>query len=139
VATIAGHVDGGRGRPAVFIRLKELKRGQLVLVRDTRNGQVLRFVVTGSRTYSTQEAAELAVLTDVYGSGAASNATSVSATPEVARLALITCTGNILGGSYDQRLVVYARKAQDPAAAVAKRSASVVRKGTDTRPSQIPQ
>ena len=48
-AVIAGHVDSYTG-PAVYYRLKQLRRGdQIRIVR--RNGSVVRFTVQGLRTY----------------------------------------------------------------------------------------
>jgi sortase (surface protein transpeptidase) len=48
-AVIAGHVDSYTG-PAVYFRLKELRRGnQIRIVR--RNGSVVRFAVQGLRSY----------------------------------------------------------------------------------------
>jgi hypothetical protein len=49
-AVIAGHVDSYTG-PAVYYRLKELRRGDLIKV-VRANGTVVRFRVEGQRSYS---------------------------------------------------------------------------------------
>ncbi len=68
-ATLAGHVDDVLGRPAVFARLRELRSGDLIVIHDTRSGLDMRFTVTKTATYSVQQAADPAVLAQIYGSG----------------------------------------------------------------------
>jgi sortase (surface protein transpeptidase) len=90
-AVIDGHLDSQSG-PAVFYKLEDLNPGDEVFV-TTEDGQELRFVVTATESYPTNEAP----LERIFG-------------PAVnARLNLITCEG-VFDRSlrqYDQRLVVY--------------------------------
>jgi LPXTG-site transpeptidase (sortase) family protein len=90
-AVIAGHVDSVKG-PAVFYRLHELRRGDIVEV--VRGGQVVTFTVTGAEQYPKD-----AFPTDrVY-----------QPTPD-AELRLITCGGDFdrRRRSYRDNIVIYA-------------------------------
>jgi hypothetical protein len=90
-AVIAGHVDSVKG-PAVFYRLHELRRGDVIEV--VRGGQVVTFNVTGAEQYPKN-----AFPTDrVY-----------QPTPD-AELRLITCGGDFdrRRRSYRDNIVVYA-------------------------------
>lgn len=91
---MAGHLDNSRGMSAVFVRLKELQRGDRIYVSD-RNDQALTFVVTGSELYAYTDSPGDAVFTSVGD----------------AQLVLITCEGewDPVAKSYDKRRVVYAR------------------------------
>ncbi len=91
-AVIAGHVDSKTG-PAVFYRLRDLEKGDAVMV-DRRDGSVARYIVTRighypKRAFPTKE---------VYG--ATSRPT----------LRLITCSGDFdrSSGHYVDNTVVYA-------------------------------
>lgn len=91
-AVIAGHVDSKTG-PAIFYRLRDLKRGDAVMV-DRRDGSVARFIVTRIGHY-----AKTAFPTkQVYGP------TSRPA------LRLITCSGDFdrSTGHYVDNTVVFA-------------------------------
>ena len=91
-AVIAGHVDSKTG-PAIFYRLRDLKRGDEVMV-DRRDGSVARFLVTRVGHY-----AKTAFPTkEVYGP------TSRPA------LRLITCSGDFdrSTGHYVDNTVVFA-------------------------------
>jgi hypothetical protein len=94
-AVIAGHVDSVSG-PAVFFRLRALRPGAIVTVRDAR-GTAFRFVVDGSRTYPKDRFPTSAV----YGP-----------TP-LPELRLVTCTGDFdyARHSYLDNLVVSAHLA----------------------------
>lgn len=109
-ATLAGHVDDPGGRPAVFARLAELGSGDLIVVHDTRSGLDISFTVVKSEIYSTQQAADPAVLAQVYGSGPVSGKGPQPALDGLSHLTLITCAGGFVNGSYDRRLVVYATR-----------------------------
>jgi hypothetical protein len=91
-AVIAGHFDSTTG-PAVFYRLRQLRRGDLVVVRR-RDGRALTFVVDGVASYRKSAFPTAAV----YGP---------TPTP---MLRLITCTGDFdpRAHSYLDNLVVSA-------------------------------
>jgi sortase (surface protein transpeptidase) len=94
-AVIAGHVDSKTG-PAVFYRLRELRRGDIVQV-ERADGARLRFVVEQARSFpkATFPTAE------VFGPA------------PWAALRLVTCGGTFdrARGSYRDNLVVFARLA----------------------------
>jgi Sortase domain len=91
-AVIAGHVDSVSG-PAVFYRLRDLRRGAVVFIREA-NGTTLRFVVDSSVSYPKDRFPSAAV----YGPAA------------VPVLRLVTCTGDFdwQAKSYVDNLVVTA-------------------------------
>lgn len=111
-ATLAGHVDDAGGRPAVFARIAELRSGDLIVVQDTRSGLEISFTVVKSEIYSAQQAADLAILAQVYGSGPVAGLAPQPAPDGLAHLTLITCSGGFVNGSYDHRLVVYATRSE---------------------------
>ncbi|MDP9249659.1 MAG: class F sortase [bacterium] len=91
-AVIAGHVNNGIAFPAIFYDLKKLEPGDEILVTN-ENDELLRFIVTGSKTYAFDGKAD-EVFTEDSGK----------------LLKLITCTGTWVKkyGTHDQRLVVSA-------------------------------
>ena len=107
-ATFAGHVNDVLGQPAVFARIGELRPGDRVVVHDTRSGREVLFLVTLTTIYSLQQAADPSVLRQVYGSGPVDGRGPQPASDGLSHLALVTCTGDFVAGSYDHRLVVYA-------------------------------
>jgi Sortase domain len=109
-ATIAGHVDDVLGRPAIFARLKDLRVGDTVTVRDTRSGLAVDFLVTRTITYTLKQTVDPAVLAQIYGSGPVTGQGPQPSADGLAHLTLITCTGNWVGriGTFDHRLAVYA-------------------------------
>jgi len=109
-ATIAGHVDDVLGRPAIFARLKDLRVGDTVTVRDTRSGLAVDFLVTRTITYTLKQTVDPAVLAEIYGSGPVTGQGPQPSPDGLAHLTLITCTGNWVGriGTFDHRLAVYA-------------------------------
>ncbi len=109
-ATFAGHVDDVRGRPAIFSRLKELRSGDLIVVRDTRSGLDIPFAVTAIEAYTVQQAVDPFFLAQIYGSGPVTGRGPQPALDGLAHLTLITCAGGFVNGSYDRRLVVYATR-----------------------------
>ncbi len=109
-ATIAGHINDVLGRPAVFAHLSDLQSGDLIVVHDTRSGLDVRFTVVKTEIYFVQQAADPAVLAQIYGSGPISGKGPQPAPDGLAHLTLITCTGDFVNGSYDRRLVVYATR-----------------------------
>jgi hypothetical protein len=112
-ATIAGHVDGLHGRPALFARLKELRRGNLITIHDTRSGLDIRFIVTEMATYTAEQASDLSVLVQIYGSGPMSGKGPQPAPDGLSHLTLITCSGDLVQGAYDRRLVVYSERVRE--------------------------
>lgn len=111
-ATLAGHVDDLVGRPALFAHLGDLRVGDLIVVHDARTGQDARFIVEKSETYSTRQAADPAILAQIYGHGPASGQGPQPAPDGLAHLTLITCAGDFVDGTFDLRLVVYAARSQ---------------------------
>ena len=109
-ATIAGHVDDVLGRPAVFARLKDLRPGDPIVVRDTRTGDDVRFLVTATVTYTLRQTLDPAVLAQIYGPGPVAGEGPQPSPDGLSHLTLITCTGSWASrwGTYDHRLAVYA-------------------------------
>jgi hypothetical protein len=95
-AVLVGHVDTAREGPAVFYRLRELKRGDAIAVRRA-DKTVAEFVVTRVTTHPKNDFPS----DEVYGSVGG---------PE---LRLITCGGvfDRSRGSYRSNVVVFARRA----------------------------
>ena len=109
-ALIAGHVGGPGGSSAVFAHLDRLQPGDPIVVRDTRTAVDVRFSVTEAKTYSLDEAAEPAVLTQIYGAGPVAATWPQPSADGLAHLTLITCTGTFRNGTHDHRLAVYATR-----------------------------
>ncbi|WP_424766317.1 class F sortase [Paenibacillus sp. sgz302251] len=95
-AIIDGHVDNYKG-PAVFYRLKKLKKGDIVVIKS-KKGEKIKFIVESVEKFKTDEAP----IQKIFG---ASNEP---------RLNLITCGGkyNRSKKEYDARLVVFTKRAQ---------------------------
>jgi len=109
-ATIAGHVRGGRGASA-FAHLEDLRPGDLIIVRDARTGLDARFIVSATKVYSLERGTDPAVLERIYGAGPVSGGGPRATSDGLSHLTLITCAGDYVGSSYDQRLAVYAERA----------------------------
>lgn len=109
-AVIAGHVSGPGGRPGAFARLHDLRPGDPIVVHDSRDGLAVRFSVTGSTTYSIDEAGEPAALAEIYGAGPVAGTGPQPSPDGRARLTLITCAGTFRDGTHDHRLVVFATR-----------------------------
>jgi hypothetical protein len=123
-ATIAGHVDDVLGRPAIFARLKDLRIGDTVTIRDTRTGLAVDFLVTRTITYTLKQTVDPTVLAQIYGSGPVAGQGPQPSPDGLSHLTLITCAGNWVGsaGTFDHRLAVYA--VGIPSAAAPDRSRS---------------
>lgn len=106
-ALMAGHV-GSRGGPGVFARLGELVPGDPVVVQDLRTGVGTRFVVTETTEYTLDEAAQLDVMTRIYGTGPVEGFRPEASADGLAHLTLITCAGTFQDGTHDHRRVVSA-------------------------------
>jgi sortase (surface protein transpeptidase) len=109
-ALIAGHIDDPLGRPAVFAHIDQLRAGDTIVVHDTRNGLDVRFSVTSSATYSLDETADPAVLSEIYGVGPVAGTSPQPSVDGLSHLTLITCAGTFVNGTHDHRLVVYATR-----------------------------
>lgn len=109
-ALIAGHIDGPHGVPAVFAHLDLLAPGDPVVVRDTRTALDVRFVVTGARSYTLEEATHPDVLREIYGRGPVEATMPQASDDGLAHLTLITCAGTFRNGTHDHRLVVTATR-----------------------------
>ena len=109
-ALIAGHVGGPKGSSAVFADLDRLGPGDPIVVHDTRSGLDVRFAVTESKTYSLDQAAEPAVLNQIYGAGPVAGEWPQPSADGLSHLTLVTCTGTFRNGTHDHRLVVYATR-----------------------------
>jgi sortase (surface protein transpeptidase) len=108
-ALIAGHVSG-LGRPGVFAHLDRLHPGDLIIVRDTRNGLDVRFSVSDSRTYPLDQVTDPAVLQQIYGAGPVAGTSPQPSADGLSHLTLITCAGTFRNGTHDQRRVVFATR-----------------------------
>jgi hypothetical protein len=115
-ATIAGHVDDILGRPAIFAHLKDLRRGDAIVVHDLRTGLNADFLVTQIISYSLRQTVDPAVLSQIYGPGPVAGQGPEPSPDGLSHLTLITCTGNWVGsqGTFDHRLVVYAVSLRSP-------------------------
>ncbi|MBD3919273.1 class F sortase [Paenibacillus sp. PR3] len=92
-AIMDGHVDSRTG-PAVFFRLKRLKSGDSILIKD-KQGQQLTYIVETVEAFKTEEAP----IARIFGP-----------TTDY-RLNLITCTGKFSRSKreHEMRLVVFAK------------------------------
>jgi hypothetical protein len=95
-AVIAGHVDSDRG-PAVFYRLRELRRGDVIRIRRA-DGSVVRFHVEGLERWPK----------------AAFPTHRVFGTTRTSALRLVTCSGDFDAsiGHYVDNTIVYAARAR---------------------------
>ncbi len=107
-ATIAGHVDDYLGRQAVFAHLKNLHKGDLIIIHDTRNDHEVRFKVTGLETYTAKQAVDPVILEQIYGSGPVNGEGPQPSDDGLSHLTLITCDGWFINGAFNRHLVVYA-------------------------------
>ena len=109
-ATLAGHVDDRRGRPAIFAQLMDLRLGDLIIVHNSSSGLDVDFMVVSMTTYSRQQATDPAILARIFGPGPVAGKAPQPAADGLSHLTLITCTGDFVGGSFDHRLVVFATR-----------------------------
>lgn len=108
-ALLAGHIDGG-GRPATFARLSELRKGDRIVVHDTRTDLDVKFVVTGAVQFSLAQTATPAVLALMYGVGPVEGKKPQPSDDGLAHLTLVTCSGTYVAGTHDHRLAVFATR-----------------------------
>jgi hypothetical protein len=109
-ATIAGHVDDVAGRPALFARLTDLRPGDPIVVRDTRTGIDVEFLVTETVTYTLKQTLDPGVLARIYGPGPVAGQGPQPSPDGLSHLTLITCAGHWVSrmGMFDHRFAVYA-------------------------------
>jgi Sortase domain len=111
-AVVAGHVDGPRGTAGVFGPIDRLRRGDVVVVRDTRSGLDIRFAVTDTADFTLAQTTDRAVLRRIYGVGPVAGTTPQASADGLAHLTLITCAGTFDTdlGTHDHRLAVFATR-----------------------------
>lgn len=109
-ALIAGHAKDPLGQPAVFARLDDLRRGDPIIVHDTRDGLDVRFTVTETRSYPLAETTDPAILTEIYGAGPVAGTWPQASADGLSHLTLITCEGTFRNGTHDHRRVVLATR-----------------------------
>ena len=111
-ALIAGHIDDPLGRPGSFGRIDRLRRGDVIILHDTRTGLNVRFAVTASKAYTLAQATDRSVLTGMYGSGPVAGTKPQRSKDGLAHLTLVTCSGTFDHslGTHDHRLVVFATR-----------------------------
>ena len=109
-SVIAGHVNGPRGTSGVFGQIDRLRKGDLIVVHDTRSALDVRFQVVGSPAFTLAQTLQPDVLTQIYGVGPVAGTTPQRAKDGVAHLTLITCSGTFERslGTHDHRLAVFA-------------------------------
>jgi len=97
-AVLAGHLDNGRGSPAVFYNLKEMKIGDKVYV-ETGGGEKLKFMVKEIRLVDYANPP----LEEIFGK------------VEGEMLNLITCDGtwDPVAKIYDKRLIVFTERVRE--------------------------
>lgn len=108
-ALIAGHIDGG-GRWAVFAHIAELRKGDAIVIHDTRTGLDVHFSVTGAVSYTLDQTRKPSVLKWMYGVGPVAGTKPQKSADGLAHLTLVTCSGTFRNGTHDHRLVVYATR-----------------------------
>jgi sortase (surface protein transpeptidase) len=111
-ALFAGHIDDPLGRPGVFAHIDALRKGDLVVVHDTRSGLDVRFAVTTSASYPLDETTDPAVLSKMYGTGPVNGKAAQHSADGLAHLTLVTCAGTFDNGlgTHNRRLVVFATR-----------------------------
>jgi sortase (surface protein transpeptidase) len=111
-ALIAGHIDDPLGRLGSFGRIGELRRGDVIVVHDTRTGRDVRFAVTTSKSYSLAHTTDRSVLTGMYGAGPVAGLKPLPSSDGLAHLTLVTCAGTFdhAIGTHDHRLAVFATR-----------------------------
>ncbi|HEY4516183.1 MAG TPA: class F sortase [Candidatus Paceibacterota bacterium] len=96
-AVFAGHVDNGKGNPAIFSRLKDLTIGNTIEV-ENEDGQKILFKVTGMKLIPYNSEPQI----EIFGPA------------KEARLNLITCDGTWIPRlkTYSDRLVVFTERVE---------------------------
>jgi hypothetical protein len=95
-----------------LLTLKSFKKGNLIIVHDTRNSLNIRILVVKTESYSVQQVSDPAVLAQIYGIGPLSGLGPQAPSDGRSRLTFITRGGDWVNGSYDSRLVIYGERLQ---------------------------
>lgn len=111
-ATIAGHVSDPLGQPEIFAHIKDLKPGDLIIIRFLYTGIDIQFSVNQVKIYTLQEASKPAVLTRIFGAGPIAGTGPQPASDGLSHLTLFTCDGDFVDGRYDHYTVVYATRVE---------------------------
>ncbi|HEY5011371.1 MAG TPA: class F sortase [Acidimicrobiia bacterium] len=111
-ALFAGHIDDPLGRPGVFADIDKLRKGDLVVVHDTRSGLDVRFAVTTATSYPLDQTTDPAVLSRMYGTGPVNGKAAQHSVDGLSHLTLVTCAGTFDNGlgTHNRRLVVFATR-----------------------------
>lgn len=104
-ATIAGHVNGLLGQPETFAKIRKLKPGDLIIIKDENSDKAVYFVVDEVKKYSMAELNEPEISDRIFGGRIGTYGQKI--TDGVPHLTLITCTGNYIDGEFDHRIVVF--------------------------------
>ncbi|EKD87815.1 MAG: peptidase C60 sortase A and B [uncultured bacterium] len=104
-STIAGHVNGLLGEPETFSRIRKLKPGDLIIIKEKITNTLLYFVVDEVFKYSMVELNEPEINDRIFGGTIGSDGQKL--TDGLSHLTLITCTGNYKDGEFDHRIVVF--------------------------------
>lgn len=110
ITTIIGHVDDTLARTDPFASIRQLKPGDMVGVFDRRINRSVHYRVTSTRVIWNSQANDPALLAQLFGAGAVSGRPEDSARDAasgVARLTLMTCTGQWRGSGFDRRYFVF--------------------------------
>lgn len=105
-ATIAGHVNGLLGQPETFARIRRLKPGDLIVIKNTNSDTALYYVVDEVKKYSMAELIEPAIVDRIFG-GVVGSDGQTRLTDGKSHLTLITCTGIYTDGEFDHRIIVF--------------------------------
>lgn len=105
-ATIAGHVNGLLGQPETFARIRRLKPGDLIIIKDKNSDTSIYYVVDEVKKYSMAELAEPAISDRIFGGSVGSDG-QTRLTDGKSHLTLITCTGYYKDGEFDHRIIVF--------------------------------
>ncbi|MBA4385526.1 MAG: hypothetical protein C0410_12380 [Anaerolinea sp.] len=105
-ATIAGHVNGLLGQPETFARIRRLKPGDLIIIKNSNSDTTLYFVVDEVKKYSITELIEPAIADRIFGGSVGSDG-QTRLTDGKSHLTLITCTGIYTDGEFDHRIIVF--------------------------------
>lgn len=104
IATFAGHVNDPLGLPGVFGHLRDLKPGDLIIIRFKNTSEEIRFNVIQNIIYNKREAADPDLRAKIFG---------IEPFPDgLSHLALITCTGYIINGEYDGFRIIFATRSE---------------------------
>lgn len=108
VASIAGHYNGREGIPALFYELDDIRKDDIITIRQTENGKEVTYKVTEIKTYTVKETENPSVLARIYGEGPVAGKGPQPSPDGLSHITLITCAGKYVNGQFDHRLIVFA-------------------------------